>query len=94
MTDTPMQPLEYDSRGTVRFKANELVRFLLDSHPYVDLNRLAELPHISDEDHEQFAQLIGYSLGGFSELGYVHHDTLVRAEQAAEALKVSRGSGC
>jgi hypothetical protein len=38
------------------------------------MNKLA-LMKFSDEDREQFAQLIGYSLSGFSELSYVTDKT-------------------
>ena len=51
----------------------------LDAGPF-DLNKLASMP-FDDEDREQFAQLIGYSLGGFSELDYVSDETYDRAEK-------------
>ncbi len=38
----------------------------------------------SDEDREQFAQLIGYSLNGFGELSYVSEETYEAAERSAE----------
>jgi hypothetical protein len=41
-----MQPVELDN-GTPRFKANAIVRFLLDAGPY-DMNKLAKMPW-SDE---------------------------------------------
>lgn len=69
MTTRPIQPLEYDERGVLRFKANAIVRHLLD-HGGIDLNALACLP-FGDEDRRQFAQLIGYSLSGYGELPYV-----------------------
>lgn len=69
----PIQPLVKDGHGVVRFKRNAIVRFLLDAGPH-DMNKLAVLD-FSDEDREQFAQLIGYSLSGFGELSYVHDRT-------------------
>lgn len=77
----PIQPLIIDSAGVVRFKANAIVRFLLNDGPN-DMNRLA-LIEFSQEDREQFAQLIGYSLDGFSELSYVSDKTY---EKAAKQL--------
>lgn len=77
----PIQPLELDVGGTLRFKQNEIVRHLLD-HGGIDLNQIAILD-FSKEDRQQFAQLIGYSLGGYSELSYVDDD----AYRAAEAQK-------
>lgn len=79
----PLQPIAQDEHGLMRFRENPIVRYLLDTHPYADMNHLAKVGLFSDEDREQFAMLIGYSLGGFSELPYVHHDTLVRAQRAA-----------
>jgi hypothetical protein len=69
----PMQPLYRDKRGVVRFRANAIVVYLLD-HGGIDLNELAMLD-FTDSDREQFAQLIGYSLDGFSKLSYVSDQT-------------------
>lgn len=69
----PIQPLVEDEHGVVRFKANAIVRYLLDCGP-ADMNTLASLP-FSREDREQFAQLIGYSLCGFAELDYASEET-------------------
>ncbi len=65
----PIQFLRVDESGIVRFRENKIVRFLLDAGPF-DLNQLAMM-NFEDEDREQFAQLIGYSVGGFGELDYV-----------------------
>ena len=77
----PTQPLYYDENGTLRFKENRIVRFLLDAGPF-DLNQLA-IMDFSRDDREQFAQLIGYSLGGFGELSYVRSKTYNRAAESA-----------
>lgn len=74
----PIQPVEIDKDGTPRFKRNAIVRFLLDSG-YYDMNDIAVMD-FSDEDRQQFAQLIGYSLRGFSELPYVLDETYEAAE--------------
>lgn len=76
----PLQPLVMKDEQ-VRFKPNEIVQFLLDAGRQgtkVDMNLLALIP-FTQEDREQFAQLIGYSLSGFSELSYVTDDTYERA---------------
>lgn len=75
--NNPDQPLYTDERGTTRFKKNAIVRFLLDAGPF-DMNALARMD-FSDDDRAQFAQLIGYSLGGFSELSYVSDEAYERA---------------
>lgn len=78
----PIQPLEEDSNGVVRFKANDIVRYILD-HGGVDLNDIARLD-FSREDREQFAQLIGYSWSGACDLGYMSDEVLDAASAAHE----------
>jgi hypothetical protein len=75
----PIQPLIKDEHGVVRFKKNSIVRTLLDAGPF-DMNKLSVMD-FSDEDRMQFAQLIGYSLSGFSELSYVDDKTYELAEK-------------
>jgi hypothetical protein len=62
MAKHPIQPLELDAHGVIRFKANAIVRYLLDNGG-IDMNRLATVS-FPDEDREQFMQLIGYSHSG------------------------------
>lgn len=79
----PIQPLEVDAKGTLRFKRNAIVEHLLDSHPTCDLNKLAVMD-FTNEDRQQFAQLIGYSLDGYSELRcYVDDDAYYAAVNTA-----------
>lgn len=78
----PMQRVGIDEHGTARFEKNTIVERLLDEGPF-DLNKIACWPNISKADREQFAQLIGYSVGGFSELPYVRDKTYARAEKRA-----------
>jgi hypothetical protein len=87
MTKHPMQPLVRDEHGTARFKGNAIVRFLLDNGPH-NLNSIARRKDFSQEDRDQFAQLIGYSRCGFCDLSYVSEE----AKDAADAMKVSDGS--
>lgn len=76
----PMQPVINDEHGHVRFDANLVVRKLLDESQKrgFGMNELAccDLPR---EHREQFAQLIGYSLSGASELGYFSTETIEAA---------------
>ena len=77
----PMQPMK-----DRRFQGNAIVRYLLDhnrGNGGPDLNHLA-MVDFSDEDRQQFAQLIGYSLDGYSELGYVDDAAYARAEAIAD----------
>jgi len=75
----PMQPLISDYQGVIRFKTNKIVEFLLGAGPF-DMNQLACM-NFSDEDREQFAQLIGYSISGFGELPYVSLKTYNKAKK-------------
>jgi hypothetical protein len=73
----PLQPVVVDEGGVRRFKGNAIVKFLLDQGPF-DMNKIALLA-ASQEDREQFAQLIGYSVSGFSELSYVSDEAVATA---------------
>ena len=76
----PLQPLGRDENGVIRFKENKLVRFLLDAGPF-DLNQIARMD-FSDEDREQFAQLIGYSHSGACGLSYFSGVALIASYEA------------
>lgn len=82
MKKHPIQPLEKDERGVMRFKRNHIVCHLLEKGG-ISLNEIACLD-FSKEDREQFAQLIGYSLGGFADLSYVSVETFCEAKKKAE----------
>ncbi len=86
----PMQPVEWDGQGVVRFKSNAIVRHLLDESRAgrkTDLNDLARhQPSFSREDWVQFAQLIGYSVSGWSDLSYVSDDDYRGADLARDTL--------
>ena len=66
----PIQPLMKDANGVVRFKGNDIVQHLLNTHPTYDMNHLARMG-FDDDDLRQFAQLIGYSLSDYGDLSYV-----------------------
>lgn len=80
----PMQPIVMVN-GVARFQKNALVEYLLDNGG-ISLNDLAMLPNISRADREQFAQLIGYSVSGFGELGYSRKKTVAKADARVDAL--------
>lgn len=71
-------------QGVPRFRENAIVRYLLD-HGGIDMNRLAHL-QAADEDYRQFAQLIGYSVGGYSELSYVNNASYNKAMRRVKKL--------
>lgn len=64
----PIQPI-IDGR----FKSNKIVEFVLENGN-IDLNDIARSSFTND-DREQFAQLIGYSLSSYSSLSYVSDET-------------------
>jgi hypothetical protein len=78
----PFQPVYLERDGTLRFKENKIVSYLL-KHGGIDLNKIAELP-FEREDRVHFAQLIGYSVGGFGELNYVKDDEYEKARLMAD----------
>lgn len=72
MTDAhPMQPIVVAEDGRIRFKKNQIVDDLYELHKIhkLDLNEMARRNY-SQEDRNQFAQLIGYSVGGWGTLSY------------------------
>ena len=79
-----MQPVYLDEAGIARFKENKIVKVLLDMGP-LDMNKLAVLP-FTQEDREQFAQLIGYSVSGFGELSYASSGAVKRADMKADIM--------
>lgn len=88
----PMQPLVKDANGVIRFKANRIVRHLLD-HGGIDLNAIAILD-VPQDDRVQFAQLIGYSLSGFHELNEIPDTAALAASLAACEAGFSDVGGC
>lgn len=83
----PMQPLVYDCEGVIRFKKNKIVRHLLDNGG-LDLNKLCVQCHEdSQEDWEQFYQLIGYSVSGYGDLSRVRPESVNEADEQSEVLR-------
>ncbi len=82
--EMPMQPVHYDDNGTLHFVGNTLVRHLLDNGG-LTMNDLC-LVKCTVSEREQFAQLIGYSVGGFSDLSYVRDETVAQAEMSSKNL--------
>src|SRR5690554_1960619 len=84
----PIQPIITDDCGVLRFKHNAIVRDLLDfaSDNGFSLNEIARTNY-SKEDRQQLAQLIGYSLIGYSELrSYVDADAYCVAVLMANGM--------
>lgn len=91
MNTHPIQPLTKDANGTLRFKKNQIVSDLLDCAEKhgLSLNDIACRDY-SNEDRQQLAQLIGYSLSGYSELrSYVDDAAYAAAVAKSKASKKS-----
>ncbi len=77
----PIQPIKDN-----RFVENKIVSYLLDNGG-IDMNKLAVLP-FTDAERVQFAQLIGYSVSGFSTLSYVDDEAYAVASKMEDAPKL------
>ena len=80
-----MQPIVTDAHGVLRFKKNAIVEHLLDTHQSADMNSL-HCMDFTNEDRQQFAQLIGYSVSGYGDLSYVTDEAYEAAEKAAHGI--------
>lgn len=83
-TKLPDQPVYIAPSGAVAFRGNAIVEWLWENG-HVDLNRIA-IEDFPQEHREQFAQLLGYSIGGYFELSYVSDDAYIRALKARNAI--------
>lgn len=81
-----MQPLVKDGKN-VRFKANLVVRRLLDASRArgFGLNQLL-VEDFPRSDIEQFYQLLGYDLNGYEELTFVSDRSIAAARRHASRL--------
>jgi hypothetical protein len=83
-----MQPIIVAKGGTHRFKPNAIVQYMLEEGTranHFSLNTFARhVPEFSREDHEQLAQLIGYSVSGACDLSYMS-DAVCNAALAESA---------
>ncbi|BAG41512.1 hypothetical protein [Ralstonia phage phiRSL1] len=80
----PQQPVVL-SNGVARFKENAIICHLFESGK-LDLNELARM-EFSAEDRMQIAQLLGYSLVGYSDLSYATDESVEAAYKQAKKLK-------
>ena len=88
MSEHPMQPIEWAKDGVIRFKGNAIVRWLVDSKQ-IDLNQISiycQEHRVPKTDVEQFWQLLGYSVSGYGDLGFVRRKTIETADEIADGL--------
>jgi len=84
MNKHPMQRIEFDDRGVIRFRANKIIKDLIDSGA-IDLNKIA-LAEYDQADEMQFYQLTGYSVRGYGGLPFVSKDVARLANRRADQL--------
>ena len=72
----PVQPTITDQHGVLRFKANAIIRHLID-YGSISLNDIAVM-NFDNDDRQQLAQLIGYSVDGYADLSF--HDPSIVTE--------------
>lgn len=92
-----MRPIQVCKDGVLRFKANALVRAILDENQKrggFGLNDLAiQADDFPQADWEEFYQLIGYSIAGYHELTNVSDASALEASAAAKLIMADAG-GC
>lgn len=89
----PMQPLVVDSKGTVRFKKNQIVTDLLNRITTATENHITKKViegEYSRDDYNQLMQLVGYSVSGYGDLDLIDPNVAARASEIAEGM---RGDG-
>jgi hypothetical protein len=91
----PMQPIELADDDVIRFKRNRIVKYMLDAGSEAGIFNLNTIARgdFPSEDHEQLAQLIGYSVSGFGDLSYVSPESIDAADDIAAELYNSLQSG-
>ncbi len=85
----PMQPIYLASDSVIRFRHNPLVTCIqrFAASKGFGLDELKKhLPSATDDDWQQLAQLLGYSVSGFGDLSYANPDTVQKADAIAVEL--------
>ncbi len=85
----PIQPLETDKHGILRFRENKCVVALMKQVEALggSWSECLYADGVETADRVQFAQLHGYSLSGFGDLGHVPETDLQAAREMHEAGK-------
>jgi DNA-binding CsgD family transcriptional regulator len=91
-THHPMQPVVLDADGTVRFKANRVVRWMYEQLKQrgLSLNEIYAAHDVESEDRDDYQhlmQLIGYSVDGYGELSTSDPEIVQVADRLAAKLR-------
>lgn len=94
VSELPMQPIEFDRYGVIRFRENAIVSYLYEValSVGVGMNELCRM-EFTDEERMQFAQLIGYSVSGYGDLGYASQESVEKADAIADQLIKGKSNG-
>jgi len=87
-TEYPIQPIEFDNKGVIRFKKNRIIEDLLNTS-HMDFNKIClkhQEGYYTLEEYEQLNMLIGYSISGFGDLEGVSREMVEEVEKIAEEL--------
>lgn len=85
MSKHPMQRIEHDDKGVIRFRSNKIIEDLF-MRGALDLNQIACAKY-DEEDRMQLAQLLGYSVSGYGDLSYASRKSVRKADKRAEKLQ-------
>lgn len=82
----PLQQIVIDDDGRARFRGNAICRYLLAlaTQHGITLDKMRASEAFSDDDWEQFVQLIGYSVYAFGEVKFVSDKMYEKAQRAAD----------
>lgn len=84
----PMQPIEWDGKGVIRFQDNKIISMLYEAGVF-DLNAIAVQcieKKIPRADQMQFWQMLGYSVSGFGDLSFATKEMVAAADEIAAQL--------
>lgn len=92
-----MQPIVLNEKGVPQFQPNEAINRLFDAHA-VYAATLLEAEDFSEDDRQQFAQLIGYTVQAYCKLPFASAEVAAEAQRkgallvraAAEAARLKR----
>jgi len=85
----PRQPIGFDGGGTIRFKPNQIILWMLEmgrAGKKFDLCDIASNGDFSNEDLVQLYQLIGYSISGISALSFVSSEEVEACDAIVSKL--------
>jgi hypothetical protein len=91
----PMQPIAKDDDGVARFRANDVVRWLIDVKG-ISLNEVAiaaQNGNFDRYDVAQFWQMLGYSVSGYGDLSFIPKSIVRKADEKADKLRSKRTVG-